>query len=248
MDKLANSLRSALRAKSGAGASASQAEHDEEEEPLRKARKGTGLQHEPEEEEEDAELDLDAGLDHLKWNPEVQVVNPRTASRFAQTQQQELLAAGKEAGLNKHLMAPSRDLRLSSKTARKAAADTAGSKWYNLPATQITDEVKKELRLLRLRGTYDPKRFYKSFDESKFPKYFQVGTVVDSPLEWYGGRLTARQRKGTLSQEVMADPVITAVRKKRFTKLQVEASRFSKVKRRKTDMPRDAKRGKKPRH
>lgn len=58
-------------------------------------------------------------------------------------------------------MAPSRDLRLSSKTARKAAADTAGSKWYNLPATQITDEVKKELRLLRLRGTYDPKRFYK---------------------------------------------------------------------------------------
>lgn len=58
-------------------------------------------------------------------------------------------------------MAPSRDVRLSGKAARKAAADTAGSKWYNLPATQITDEVKKELRLLRLRGTYDPKRFYK---------------------------------------------------------------------------------------
>lgn len=105
MDKLANSLRSALRAKSGAGASASQAEHDEEEEPLRKARKGTGLQHEPEEEEEDAELDVDAGLEHLKWNPDVQVVNPRTASRSAQKQQQDLLAAGKEAGLNKHVSA-----------------------------------------------------------------------------------------------------------------------------------------------
>lgn len=26
---------------------------------------------------------------------------------------------------------------------------------------QITDEVKQELRLLRLRGAYDPKRFYK---------------------------------------------------------------------------------------
>jgi hypothetical protein len=34
--------------------------------------------------------------------------------------------------------------------------------------------VKRDLRLLRLRGAYDPKRFYRSFDDSKFPKYFAV--------------------------------------------------------------------------
>lgn len=34
-------------------------------------------------------------------------------------------------------------------------------KWYQLPATQITEDVKRELRLLHLRGAYDPKRFYK---------------------------------------------------------------------------------------
>jgi hypothetical protein len=50
----------------------------------------------------------------------------------------------------------------------------AGKDWYELPATKITDEVKRDLRLLKLRGVYDPKRFYKSFDDSKFPKYFQV--------------------------------------------------------------------------
>ena len=50
----------------------------------------------------------------------------------------------------------------------------AGKKWYDLPATQITDDMKRDLRLLRLRGAYDPKRFYKSFDDTKFPKYFQV--------------------------------------------------------------------------
>lgn len=106
MDKLSSSLRSALRAQSGADASTTQSDaqqEDQEGNPTRRARKGTGLEHEPEEEEEDAELDLDAGLQHLKWNPDVQVVNPRTASRFAQKEQQDLLAAGKEAGLNKHV-------------------------------------------------------------------------------------------------------------------------------------------------
>ena len=63
------------------------------------------------------------------------------------------------------------------------------SNWFDLPATQITDEVKRDLRLLRLRGVMDPKRFYKSVDQSKFPKYFQFGTVVEGPTEFYSGQL-----------------------------------------------------------
>ncbi len=50
-------------------------------------------------------------------------------------------------------------------------------------------QVKRELRLLRLRGAMDPKRFYKSFDQSKFPKYFQFGTVVEGPADFYAGAL-----------------------------------------------------------
>jgi hypothetical protein len=34
--------------------------------------------------------------------------------------------------------------------------------------------VKRDLRLLRLRGAFDPKRHYKTFDTSKFPKHFVV--------------------------------------------------------------------------
>jgi hypothetical protein len=59
--------------------------------------------------------------------------------------------------------------------------------WFDLPAQQITDEVKRDLRLLRLRGVMDPKRFYKSFDQTKFPKYFQFGTVVEGPADFYAG-------------------------------------------------------------
>ncbi len=59
--------------------------------------------------------------------------------------------------------------------------------WFDLPATQITDEVKRDLRLLHLRAALDPKRFYKGFDQSKFPKYFQLGTVVEGAADFYAG-------------------------------------------------------------
>ena len=48
--------------------------------------------------------------------------------------------------------------------------------------------MKRDLRLLRLRGVMDPKRFYKSADQTKFPKYFQFGTVVEGPTEFYSGQ------------------------------------------------------------
>ena len=53
----------------------------------------------------------------------------------------------------------------------------------------MTDEVKRDLRLLKLRGVMDPKRFYKSADQTKFPKYFQFGTVVEGPTEFYSGTI-----------------------------------------------------------
>lgn len=59
--------------------------------------------------------------------------------------------------------------------------------WFELPATQITDDVKRDLRLLHLRSALDPKRFYKGFDQTKFPKYFQLGSVVEGAADFYSG-------------------------------------------------------------
>lgn len=90
-------------------------------------------------------------------------------------------AAGvsKPKGLAKHTRVPTLDPAAAAKEARKLKPDTAGKKWYDLPAVKITDEVKRDLRLLRLRGAYDPKRFYRSFDETKFPKHFAVSGCSD---------------------------------------------------------------------
>ena len=60
-------------------------------------------------------------------------------------------------------------------------------KWHELPEQVITDELKRDLRLLRLRGTMDTKRFYKKADKGKFPTKFAVGTVIEGPTEFFSG-------------------------------------------------------------
>lgn len=57
--------------------------------------------------------------------------------------------------------------------------------WHELPAPVLTDELKRDLRLLRLRGAMDPKRFYKRAEKGKFPAKFAVGTVVEGPADFY---------------------------------------------------------------
>lgn len=92
-------------------------------------------------------------------------------------------------------------------------------------------------------------RPHQTFDSTKFPKHFQIGTVQDDPLSFYGGRLSKRERKSTLTDELLADTQLRAMRKKRYARLQDAAqSRGKGAKRRKTELPRDTKKKPRPKH
>lgn len=65
------------------------------------------------------------------------------------------------------------------------------------------------------------------------------------------GRLTRKERKQTLTEELLADQALQEAHKRRFAKLQAERSRFSDkraIKKRKTSNPRLKARRKKPKH
>lgn len=47
-----------------------------------------------------------------------------------------------------------------------------------MKAPEITQELKGDLQVLKMRASLDPKRFYKKNDRDGFPKYFQVGGTV----------------------------------------------------------------------
>ncbi|KAL7748347.1 dTDP-fucopyranose mutase [Sorochytrium milnesiophthora] len=99
---------------------------------------------------------------------------------------------------------------------------TSGDKWFDLPATPITPEIKRDLLLLRARSALDPKRHYKKdkLYEKELPKYFQIGTIVEAPHEFYSGRMTNKERKQTLVDELLADTDKRRYFKKKFLESQ----------------------------
>jgi len=103
---------------------------------------------------------------------------------------------------------------------RKMERKTAGKGWFDMKAVEYTPELRREMRMLKLRGAYDPKRFYKNADTSKLPTHFQVGTVVGGAADFYSARLAKKDQKRTLAEEVLHDKDIERVRRGRFAKIQ----------------------------
>uniref|UniRef100_A0AAY4BUJ2 Fcf2 pre-rRNA processing C-terminal domain-containing protein n=1 Tax=Denticeps clupeoides TaxID=299321 RepID=A0AAY4BUJ2_9TELE len=105
---------------------------------------------------------------------------------------------------------------------REERAKTTGDGWYNMKAPEMTEELKNDLKVLQMRSAMDPKRFYKKNDREGFPKYVQVGTVVDSPVDFYHSRIPKKQRKRTIVEELLADAEFRSYNKKKYQEIMTE--------------------------
>jgi len=123
-------------------------------------------------------------------------------------------------------VAPLNDNKQRRKDAKKAASEQL-EKWFGLPRQHITPELELEMKAIKLRGHFDPKRFYKGNDSTKLPTHFQVGVVYhqgglqpvgegreSEALNAHTGR---KKFKGkSLLQEILANDVSSAWTKKEF--------------------------------
>jgi hypothetical protein len=94
----------------------------------------------------------------------------------------------------------------------------AGKQWFGMAPTPFTDELKRDRALIRNRNYLDPKRFYKSSDATG--KVVQLGTVIGGAAEFYSSRLTKKQHRGNLMEEIMADPAVATYAQDKFQKVQ----------------------------
>jgi hypothetical protein len=96
------------------------------------------------------------------------------------------------------------------KKAAPPKKESAGKGWFNLPATELTDDIKNDFRLLRNRNALYRDRFYKKESGNMFPKYFQVGTVIEGATDVLStGRINKKDRKSSILGEVLADTETT---------------------------------------
>lgn len=99
------------------------------------------------------------------------------------------------------------------------------------PKQQISDDAKDELEAIKLRDTLDPTKFFKRRATQKDPKSFQVGTVIEHPIDFYSARVPRRERKATLLDDLISDYKSTV--KKRFYNKSVKAKAKALTDRRK---------------
>ncbi|RCN35750.1 Fcf2 pre-rRNA processing [Ancylostoma caninum] len=111
--------------------------------------------------------------------------------------------------------------RRAAKRLRKMEREkTKGRDWFDLPATELTEEAKADLELLQMRSAIDPLAFYRRNDRAVLPKYFQVGRVVDAPEDYYSSRMTKKERKKTMLDELLYDQQFTQSRREKFNAIQ----------------------------
>ncbi|KAA0714223.1 Deoxynucleotidyltransferase terminal-interacting protein 2 [Triplophysa tibetana] len=120
----------------------------------------------------------------------------------------------------KDAIPPYRESKHAAKLKRKAEREkTTGDGWFNMKAPELTEELRNDLKALKMRSAMDPKRFYKKNDREGFPKYFQVGTVVDSPVDFYSSRIPKKQRKRTIVEELLADAEFRSNNKNKYQEI-----------------------------
>ena len=98
-------------------------------------------------------------------------------------------------------------------------AKTFGEKWFNLPATEMTEERKNDLMMVQMRSVLDRKRFYKKKTIPKsFQKYFQIGTVIGHASDPLSDRVPKKERKRTIVDELLEDAELKKWNKRNMMK------------------------------
>lgn len=72
------------------------------------------------------------------------------------------------------------------------------------------------MEIIQMRSVLNPTHFYKKNDLKTLPKFFQVGTVLPSPLEKYNDRGERVTKKRSLVDELLEDAEFQRYNKQKY--------------------------------
>ncbi|KAJ1927944.1 rrna-processing protein fcf2 [Tieghemiomyces parasiticus] len=117
-----------------------------------------------------------------------------------------------------------------TRSQRKAKATTNGAGWFDMKRPEVTEEIKRDLQVIEYRAALDPTRFYKKDKQrNPVPEFFHMGTVVEAPHEYYSGRLTRKERRGRLADQLLNEEQTRAHLKRRAEKIRTDSREGSEA-------------------
>ncbi|XP_072366629.1 deoxynucleotidyltransferase terminal-interacting protein 2 [Scyliorhinus torazame] len=181
---------------------------------------------------------IDSGLNlkelgglYISFDPNKQGPNSKAFKKLKEKKENDELLANTvlTPEFEKQESAPplKESIRQLKKKRREERAKTTGDGWYDMKAPELTDELKNDLKALKMRAAIDPKRFYKKNDRVGFPKYFQVGKILDNAADFYHSRIPKKQRKQTMVEELLADADFRRYNKRKYQQIETERAAFA---------------------
>lgn len=71
-----------------------------------------------------------------------------------------------------------------------------------------------------MRDVLDPKRHYKKDTTRAIPEFAQVGTIIPGPTDYFSSRMTKKERKRTLLEDVLETEDATRRFKNKYGEIQ----------------------------
>ncbi|KAJ1520566.1 hypothetical protein ONE63_003678 [Megalurothrips usitatus] len=164
----------------------------------------------------DGDVDLD-DCTYLDFNRSGAKTTAREQARRFTDTSKLLEKSVLQPGVEKLHSLPSEEGRRQLAKKRKLEREkSAGKNWFNMKAPEMTEEMKNDLEVLKMRSALDPKHFYKKNDMKVLPKYFQIGRIVESAADFYHSRVPKKDRKKSFVDELLADAEFQRSTKKRY--------------------------------
>ncbi|KAH8375691.1 deoxynucleotidyltransferase terminal-interacting protein 2 [Drosophila serrata] len=131
-----------------------------------------------------------------------------------------------DPGLDQRNALPTVSKRLQPVLNKVERKKTLGTGWFNLPATEINEEISNELKIIQMRSVLNPKQFYKKNDLKVLPKYFQIGVVEHSVLDHYKKKNTKYTKK-SLVDDLLQDEAFQKFNKRRYNKALQRSGKYT---------------------
>uniref|UniRef100_A0A182K1X9 Fcf2 domain-containing protein n=1 Tax=Anopheles christyi TaxID=43041 RepID=A0A182K1X9_9DIPT len=157
----------------------------------------------------------------------VQSTRPGSSKKKKKLVKDDLCRTNVEAELKSAILTPAIEkkediarLAMSDKALQKLnrleRKKTKGKNWFGLSAPEITPELQNELTLMKMRSVLDPKQSFKRLDKRKLPKYFEIGKMIDSPLDHFNERGVKKTKSKSLVDELLADAEFQKFNKRKY--------------------------------
>ena len=99
-----------------------------------------------------------------------------------------------------------------------------------MPKVELTEELKADLKAIKLRNFIFPDRFYKANDSKLLPQYFQVGTIVTDKNDLRNERMTKKEAKGSIAEQFLKDDQSKGFSKRKYEKVNERLRRMGEKK------------------